>query len=150
MYEIKSGEGTALYYNYYVYCPENKKEQIRQYYQTNKKWSIVMNQYGADEYEIPLEMTAQEEGFLYDIETQDPVRLPESQIIDYADLKMTTSDGVIAGDVSISYDGKKWYVDTDEVEEDSSGEQVVYYVYELPESLNEKISQSISNIGSRN
>lgn len=145
MYEIKSGEGTTLYYNYYVYCPENKKEQIRQYYETNKTWSVVMGLYEDDEYEIPIEIMTDEEVFMYDSENKNTISLEESQITEYANLKMTTSDGVIECYGELFYDGEKWYLGTDEVNEDS--EEMVYLVYELPETLNEKIMQAVKNEG---
>lgn len=143
VYKVNSGEGTILYYNYYIYCPESKKEQIRQYYETNKAWSVVMGLYEDDESEISIGITSAEEKDLYDLENKNTVHLAESQIREYADLKMTTSDRVIECYAGLFYDGEKWYLDTDEVSEDS--EEMVYLVYELPEILNEKIIQAVKN-----
>ena len=63
-----------------------------------------------------------------------------------ADLKFTTSDGVLEGVTGLCFDGEKWYWDTDEVEEDLSGVEVVYIVCELPELLSEKITHALASV----
>ena len=144
VYEINSGEGTTLYYNYYIYCPESKKEHIKEYYEKNRKWYIVMNSFSDDEYEIPIELTKDEETLLGNINDAKPTKINTSEIKMDAELKFITSDGVLEGSTGLYSDGEKWYWDTDEVEEDSSGDEIVYIVCELPELLSEKIRQAVT------
>lgn len=146
VYKIDSGEGTTLYYNYFVFCPESKKEYIKEYYEKNRNWAIVMNSLSDDEYEIPIELTADEENLLGNINDVKPTKVSTSEIKMDADLKFTTSDGVLEGVTGLCFDGEKWYWDTDEVEEDSSGEEVVYIVCELPELLSEKITHALESV----
>lgn len=146
VYRIDSGEGTTLYYNYFVFCPESKKEHIREYYEQNRNWSIVMNSFSEDEYEIPIDLTADEEKLLGNINDLKSTKISTSEIRMDADLKFTTSDGVLEGVTGLCFDGEKWYWDTDEVEEDSSGEEVVYIVCELPELLNEKLTYALESV----
>jgi len=146
VYKIDSGEGTTLYYNYFVFCPESKKEHIREYYEQNRNWSIVMNSFSEDEYEIPIDLTADEEKLLGNINDLKSTKISTSEIRMDADLKFTTSDGVLEGVTGLCFDGEKWYWDTDEVEEDSSGEEVVYIVCELPELLSEKLTHALESV----
>ena len=146
VYKIDSGEGTTLYYNYFVFCPESKKEHIREYYEQNRNWSIVMNSFSEDEYEIPIDLTADEEKILGNINDLKSTKIRTSEIRMDVDLKFTTSDGVLEGVTGLCFDGEKWYWDTDEVEEDSSGEEVVYIVCELPELLNAKLTYALESV----
>ena len=78
-------------------------------------------------------------GFFCELDGSDEIKMD-------AELKFITSDGVLEGSTGLYSDGEKWYWDTDEVEEDSSGEEVVYIVCELPELLNEKLTYALESV----
>ncbi len=144
VYKIDSSEGTTLYYNYMIYCPEEKKSQLRKYYDSDKTWTVVVYDKNGKERECPIDVTQSEENVLCDIKKNEGLSLYDSEISDYADIKVKSKDELIEGVGSLVCYGKQWYWDSEETDSSGRGaEEIATIVYEIPESLNEKIVQAV-------
>lgn len=147
MYEMKNSTGETLYYNWDIYCSEEVVDKVKAYYadDENYQWHVEYDEDVSAEGTAAIEVTKEELDFLYRMNVKDT---EQSMVIDdtvpYCMLVKESKDKVVTASIYLVSDGETWYWDTGVEDEERSAElenSWAEFVYELPESLNDKIEE---------
>lgn len=148
MYRLDSGTGETLYYDGWLYCREDAKEDLQKYYadDANYEWYLVTwdeeDDYSEQLY--PLEITGDELTYLYNMEymEKDVSVFIDDEAIEHADLMKISKDKVICAWTAIIKYEDVWYWNTEMVDESNERDDWwATYVQKLPDSLQEKMSE---------